>query len=940
MRRAVSFLGLFAFVLAVPGLLLVTAGPPSSPSLNVEDLRTTLSGPFLSADSVVDVLAAVGWVLWIYLLAVLVLRAVAVAAVQRKSASGKRLLRVTSRLAPSVLLTVMDLVIAALIVIGPSPAKALAKAGNVLPPPAIVMGNGSLSDGVVERSYVVRPGDSLWRIAERELGSGERWKEIFELNNGRKFSDGRALRKPDVIRPNWVLRLPPEAVERSIPEPEPPQETLDPTLAPIAPEPTATEPNNVSLSPTFTPHEAGPQENGVAPTMEPSAPSNEVRSSPPTTRSLESKPVIQVPSGAALAASFGSGILAAQALATLRRRRRFRPALDGVGSPTPEPDLIVDLRRAQITKDGKLGSATADLNALWMRRMQRLPKILAAIEDSETVTFFLEEQEEPPAKRDRYSFTRVGELLKVVVGKPFVPAVEKPSALESGALVALGEAQHSVLNLGLLAMGSVGILGSESSRQVEQMLLSFGSVLSPDQFEIYLIGDSEELGRCTELPHVESSASWADCDELLRGLQVDLMSRARGMLERSVSDVWSFGALEDAAPIPATLIVATPPPLAMRPVIEGIASQGSQLGCALLAVSWSPTNVRLCAEVDDAVSVKTTLPIGKKVLRPLLLERTRLDEARDIVQAAYPKPIEVTLDEPVSIVLDEEEVPSAVDVVQSAEREPLDDTMSEGTGESRSSIEEVIGADAVDVQCLGPLEVSRRGRSVTKGWRSGSKELLAYLIAHPKGATKGTLFGVLWPEVTDRRRADRLLRDAIYRLRMVVVDSAEKWTDSYVIRRDSWISLERSQWAVDAWHFEDLVKRKTGSPDQRYTNLREAVTLYRGEFFEGCDFSWLEAVREHYRQLFISASLSLAEVMGLSGDLDSALEAVDSALEVSPLCEELHRKAMELDAHAGRLDYAEKRYQRLVALLADELGEDPDPDTEELRRRIRTLSRK
>jgi nucleoid-associated protein YgaU len=40
------------------------------------------------------------------------------------------------------------------------------------------------------RSYVVRPGDSLWSIAEAKLDGSYRWTEIWKLNQGREVGDG------------------------------------------------------------------------------------------------------------------------------------------------------------------------------------------------------------------------------------------------------------------------------------------------------------------------------------------------------------------------------------------------------------------------------------------------------------------------------------------------------------------------------------------------------------------------------------------------------------------------------------------------------------------------------------------------------------------------------------------------------------------------------
>ena len=51
------------------------------------------------------------------------------------------------------------------------------------------------------RTYTVQKGDSLWRIAAKELGSGRRWQEIYELNRG-------VISNPSLIFVGQELKLP------------------------------------------------------------------------------------------------------------------------------------------------------------------------------------------------------------------------------------------------------------------------------------------------------------------------------------------------------------------------------------------------------------------------------------------------------------------------------------------------------------------------------------------------------------------------------------------------------------------------------------------------------------------------------------------------------------------------------------------------------------
>ncbi|HEX5633287.1 MAG TPA: LysM peptidoglycan-binding domain-containing protein [Gemmatimonadales bacterium] len=52
------------------------------------------------------------------------------------------------------------------------------------------------------RTYEVRKGDSLWKIAQQAYGDGNKWKLIAEANR-------ELVPNPDLIQPGQVLTIPP-----------------------------------------------------------------------------------------------------------------------------------------------------------------------------------------------------------------------------------------------------------------------------------------------------------------------------------------------------------------------------------------------------------------------------------------------------------------------------------------------------------------------------------------------------------------------------------------------------------------------------------------------------------------------------------------------------------------------------------------------------------
>lgn len=56
----------------------------------------------------------------------------------------------------------------------------------------------------IPKTYTVQDGDSLWKIAQKYLGDGGRWNEIYTYNNNKSIIGGN----PSLIRAGQVLSIP------------------------------------------------------------------------------------------------------------------------------------------------------------------------------------------------------------------------------------------------------------------------------------------------------------------------------------------------------------------------------------------------------------------------------------------------------------------------------------------------------------------------------------------------------------------------------------------------------------------------------------------------------------------------------------------------------------------------------------------------------------
>src|SRR6266508_66950 len=318
-RRLCALAVLTVLVAVPPPLLAATCNVPRQVAAVLASI--TGSGTEGLCGTTSPVGSLIGFIvlsLWVYLVLVAALRAVAVLGTRARIAGSARLLLLTNRfLGGGWVRRLVGVTIGIGMVAASGSGHLIPPPGTrpaSLPPAAAPAPQASLAEQVTEllglddsagpvittggkqeRLYVVQPGDTLALIAERELGDADLWAWLFELNEGRLMPDGQRLEWPDELRAGWVLVLPPADL--------------------------------VGAPPTSTPEGAAPI------TIPPS--STPTVSAPPTTspqRGEHPAVSVELPSGSVVAFSLWLAMSTALLVALLRKRRSRMP------SP-PEPGI-------------------------------------------------------------------------------------------------------------------------------------------------------------------------------------------------------------------------------------------------------------------------------------------------------------------------------------------------------------------------------------------------------------------------------------------------------------------------------------------------------------------------------------------------------------------------------------------------------------------------
>lgn len=235
----------------------------------------------------------------------------------------------------------------------------------------------------------------------------------------------------------------------------------------------------------------------------------------------------------------------------------------------------------------------------------------------------------------------------------------------------------------------------------------------------------------------------------------------------------------------------------------------------------------------------------------------------------------------------------------------------------------------IELRTLGVTQVLQAGSS-GRSFHLQPKRLavLAYLAAaRPRGMhRRDSLLVMFWPE-DEEQRARNALSQTVHAIRRDVGQHVLQ-TQGHEL-----IGVDRASLSCDAVEFEDRLDR--GEPE-------EALELYRGEFLRGLPIGdavgfdrWQESEAWRLQRRAWKAAAALADSAEADGNLIAALRWLEQAVELLPTDEVLLRRLLALTDSMGDRAGALRAYERFSALMREEYGADPSPETEALLAQIR-----
>ena len=732
---------------------------------------------------------------------------------------------------------------------------------------------GSADPLTVPRTRLVRSRETLWSIAEDELGTALRWRELAEYNYGIRQADGRSLDKGHWVSAGWRLLLPPTDGATSEAGTSPP--------TPLVP-------------------------------WAPSTRSGEVGPFAPPAPIAPAMPVLPLGGGVV-----GAGVV--RLLDRLRRvQQRHRPEGGYIRLPAGEGSRFEQRLRIgdgwSITHEVDVAVRRAAESSVVPRTEEspaRAPAPAPAPPDNALQVLGVRIHPEVIELVLTGEGRRVVVVERTAIGSTSAGSSSEQRRAAAPLLATVGEGPFGPVMVNLEALGSLVVSGNPDAADavVRALALELATSYWAGQFSVAVVGFGSELDR---FEGVTSHADVADLIRVLYRRRIEGAEHLRSTGYMSFSQARHFEASERWAP----LVVICGPAVNESDVIELLAiASDPVLGTSVVAVgerTEAQYSVRLTGEAWSA-----SLGLLGTVAFPQRIEADEWSQVTSLLETAATRESVLSSEEPyVNLPI---RLPVAVEegaLARSQLTHPRDPVpvaaVDERQGQPEPDVEVVeVGADDgepdVVVAVLGPIEIRGAVKPFTRAW---AEELVVYLAMHPSGVSNEVWATALWP---DRLMAPSSLHSTASVARRSLGQSAAG--RDHLPRSHGRLALARTV-GTDWDRFVALAG--TDRPER----WRQALTLVRGRPFEGLrasDWPILEGIAPAIEAAVVDLSGRLAGTYLRQGDAQGAEWAARRGLVVSPYDERLYRMLMRAADAGGNPAGVDAAMAELLRLVADDI---------------------
>jgi hypothetical protein len=776
-------------------------------------------------------------------------------------------------------------------------------------------------DEAAASTYTVERGDTLWDIADEQLGDPTAWTEVWDLNAGDDMGGGRTFDDPNLILPGWDLDLadtppdsdapvdvesPPGEIPTDEPEPERSATSdVEPVVDEASPQPsldTAVANGPLPLTPTSSAPTTSTTSTTLGPSAHPTGAGTDLPSADAPTPAAPSP--IRLEHAALLAA----GVLA---LVGVRRHQRLRAAMPRHRVPEPRAEVARTERKLR----------TIDAGERMLRADVACRAAARSLIDTGSQIGWIEVSSD-------------GDL-----GLRLTAPADLP-------LPWTGSGQS--WNLG--AEVPVEMLG-EDARQVGQpcvALVQLGATSAGRE----LLVDVEACGVLAIVANPDQA------DEVVTALATALASSLFAEVAHLVAVSLPEAALLNHRS--AHVVASADAALELACSLAGSTALNARSSFELRSLRtggemWEPAVVLLGSADDggEACAVGRVPDPGHGVAIVVADEHRRVGRAPASLVArsdgwhldAFGTSIDVT---PVGVSASDLHDITELLVDADRELESADPADQLHWADQGSATDPEYGKPAalpfeprpheIVVGLIGGVEVHARTGEPGVFERSKTVELIAWLTTHRDRATRSGARTALWDlDVRDATFANVVSEARRALARLVPPPDGEEW----VARTLTEQLPVHDHVVTDAELVEErLAHARVQPPSQAIETLRPAVELVRDMPFAGTSYLWpdAEGITSNLVLMAITATAEFAGHALSLGDTDGVFWATGKGLRVLPGHEELIALRMQAHARAGDLAGVRQEWESYERVLVADAWSDGEPAPKLLALRRELLS--